>query len=96
MKYKAIVSILVLADVYVNACIKKAVKVLFMKRTVTICLLLLFLFCSFSLIDAIDSLMNTKVTVIQRAPRMKATMIWLCCLQLKKLMLRLTVMHQMI
>ena len=60
MKYKAIVYILVFSIVYVNACIKEAVKVLFMKRIVTICLMLLFLFFSFSLNNAIDFLMSTE------------------------------------
>ena len=58
MEYKAIVCILVLADVDVNACIKKAVKILFMEQIVTICLML-FLFFSLPLNDAIDFLMNT-------------------------------------
>ena len=59
-EYKNIVCILVLAVVDLNACIKKAVKILFMKQIVTIYLMLFFLFFSFSLIDAIDFLMNTE------------------------------------
>ena len=47
-----------LADVDVNACLKKAEKILFMKRIVTICLM--FLFVSLLRNDAIDFLMNTK------------------------------------
>ena len=35
VEYKTIVCIFVLADVDVNACLKKAVKTLFMKRIVT-------------------------------------------------------------
>ena len=59
MKYKTIVYILLFADVHVNACIKKTVKILFMKRIVSICLMLLFYFLAFSLNDAIDFLMST-------------------------------------
>ena len=47
-----------LADVDVNACLKKAGKILFMERIVTICLM--FLFVSLLRNDAIDFLMNTK------------------------------------
>ena len=45
MEYKAIVCLMVLADVDVNACIKKEVKILFIKR-------ITFLSFSFSLNDA--------------------------------------------
>ena len=60
VEYEATVCILVLEDIDVNACIKKAVKILLMKRIVTICLMLLFYFFSFSLNDAIDLLMKTE------------------------------------
>ena len=60
VEYKAIVCILVLSEVDVNVCLKKAVKILFMKRIVTICLMLLFYFFRFSMNNAIDFLMNAE------------------------------------
>ena len=42
VEYKAIVCILVLTGADVIACIKKAVKILFMKQVLIICLMLLF------------------------------------------------------
>ena len=60
MQYRAIVCILVLPDVNVNTCIKKAVKILFMKRFVNIFPMSLFCFFNFLLNDAIDFLMNTE------------------------------------
>ena len=56
MECKAKVCILVLADVNVNAHLKKLVKVLFMKQIVNICLMLPFYILAFHRIMLLTSL----------------------------------------
>ena len=60
MECKAKVCILVLADVNVNAHLKKLVKVLFMKQIVNICLMLPFYILAFHRIMLLTSLWTLK------------------------------------
>ena len=89
-----------LADVDVNACIKKSSENFVHEVNCNYLPDVTFLFFSFSLNDAIDFLMNTEdnSNLESSSDEDDHGLVWLCCLQLKKQMLRLTwtVMHQMI
>ena len=60
VEYKAIVCILVLADVHLNACLKKSSENFVHEAICNYLPDVTFLFSSFSLNDAIDFLMNTE------------------------------------